>query len=199
MTGVQTCALPIFGADHIADLQTRAGVRAADADDYDARRALLLDRERQGVRHVHLSDAGDDGPDAVLQQATFEFGCGGDEQAHSRYSRSLLLSSSTYFVFLVAVFFLYWPLARNRAVALGLILFANYFFYARWDLVYLILIPAASTFDFLVGLGLQKSQRPGVRRLLVTASILMNVALLGFSKYVPFVLENWSEIGRAHV
>jgi len=57
----------------------------------------------------------------------------------------MLLSSSLYFVFLVAVFFLYWPVARVRALSLGVLLFANYFFYAKWDLFYLWLIPAAST------------------------------------------------------
>ena len=31
-----------------------------------------------------------------------------------------------------------------RALALGVLLFANYFFYAKWDMVYLILIPAAA-------------------------------------------------------
>lgn len=95
-------------------------------------------------------------------------------------------------MFLVAVFFLYWPLARKRAVALAVILFANYFFYARWDLAYLVLIPAASTFDFLIGLGLQKAQRSWARRMLVSASIGMNLGLLAFFKYVPFVLENWA-------
>ena len=49
----------------------------------------------------------------------------------------MLSSSSSYFVFLVAIFFLYWPVARNRALALAAILFANYFFYAKWDLFYL--------------------------------------------------------------
>jgi len=61
-----------------------------------------------------------------------------------RVSWKLLLSSSTYFVFLVAIFLLYWPLARVRAVALAVILLANYFFYAKWDLHYLALIPAAA-------------------------------------------------------
>jgi hypothetical protein len=40
----------------------------------------------------------------------------------------LLLSSSTYFIFLAAIFFLYWPLSRVRSLALGVLLFANYFF-----------------------------------------------------------------------
>ena len=105
----------------------------------------------------------------------------------------MLLSSPTYFVFLVAVFFLYWPLARWRALSLGVILFANYFFYARWDLTYLILIPAASTLDFLVGLGLQSAERNWVRRGLVTFSVLMNVGILAFYKYMPFLLGNWAE------
>ena len=105
----------------------------------------------------------------------------------------MLLSSPTYFVFLVAVFFLYWPLARWRALSLGVILFANYFFYARWDLTYLILIPAASTLDFLVGLGLQRAKQKWLRRALVTFSILMNVGILAFYKYMPFLLQNWSE------
>jgi alginate O-acetyltransferase complex protein AlgI len=104
----------------------------------------------------------------------------------------LLLSSSTYFIFLGAIFLLYWPLSRVRALALSAILFANYFFYARWDLAYLVLIPAASSLDFLFGLGLQRYQNKAVRRLLVTASILMNVGMLAFFKYMPFFLENWS-------
>ena len=65
-------------------------------------------------------------------------------------------------------------------------LFANYFFYARWDLVYLALIPAASTCDFLIGLGLQHFQnRPPLRRLLVTLSIAINLGLLASVKYQP--------------
>ncbi len=104
----------------------------------------------------------------------------------------MLLSSSTYFVFLVAVFFLYWPLARWRASALAVVLFANYFFFARWDLIYLVLIPAASMVDFTIGLGLQNFQSKPARRMLVTLSIVMNVGLLAFFKYMPFVFENWS-------
>ena len=104
----------------------------------------------------------------------------------------MLLSSSTYFVFLVAVFFLYWPLARWRASAMALILFANYFFFARWDLIYLILIPVASTIDFTIGLGLQSFKSKPVRRLLVTLSIVMNLGMLAFFKYMPFLFENWA-------
>jgi len=104
----------------------------------------------------------------------------------------LLQSSSTYFVFLVAVFALYWPVSRLRTLTLAVVLFANYFFYAKWDLFYLALIPAVSSCDYVFGLGLQYSQNKIVRRVLVSASILMNVGLLAAFKYMPFFLQNWS-------
>lgn len=97
----------------------------------------------------------------------------------------MLLSSSTYFIFLGAIFLLYWPLARVRALALAVILLANYFFYAKWDLHYLALIPIASTCDFFLGLGLQSSRSTMVRRALVTASIVMNIGLLAVLRYAP--------------
>jgi alginate O-acetyltransferase complex protein AlgI len=104
----------------------------------------------------------------------------------------LLPYSSTYFLFLGAIFFLYWPVARFRAAALAVILFANYFFYARWSLTLLALIPAASSIDYLLGLGLQYSESGAVRRMLVTASLAMNLGILAFYKYIPFFLGNWA-------
>ena len=104
----------------------------------------------------------------------------------------MVLSSSAYFIFLVGVFFLYWPLARIRALGLGVILLANYFFYAKWDLFYLFLIPAASTCDFLIALALQHSKASALRRALVTLSVLMNLGILASFKYMPFFLENYT-------
>ena len=104
----------------------------------------------------------------------------------------MVLSSSAYFIFLVGVFFLYWPVARFRAFSLAVILFANYFFYAKWDLFYLALIPAASTCDFLIALALQRFKPPALRRVLVSLSVLLNLGILASFKYMPFFLENYS-------
>jgi alginate O-acetyltransferase complex protein AlgI len=97
----------------------------------------------------------------------------------------MLLSTPAYFTFLVAIFFAYWLAARYRLGALAVIVFANYFFYARWDLAYLGLIPAASTCDFFLGQAIDRSQRPAVRRALVTLSIALNVGLIASVKYLP--------------
>ncbi len=106
----------------------------------------------------------------------------------------MLLSSSIYFVFLIGVFLLYWPLQRFRAASLAVLLFANYFFYAKWDLFYLGLIPAASFVDYLIGLGLGTARQKWARRLLVMASIGMNLGILASFKYMPFFLGAWAGV-----
>jgi D-alanyl-lipoteichoic acid acyltransferase DltB (MBOAT superfamily) len=108
----------------------------------------------------------------------------------------MLLSSSAYFIFLIAIFFLYWPLARVRALSLAVILFANYFFYAKWDLFYLALIPAASTCDYLVALGMGATTRSWLRRLLLLCSVGLNVGMLVSLKYMPFFLGSWAAVTR---
>ena len=55
---------------------------------------------------------------------------------------------------------------------------SNYFFYARWDMNYLLLIPAASTIDYFLGRGLMASREQGFRRVLLGISVLLNVGLL---------------------
>ena len=106
----------------------------------------------------------------------------------------MLLTSSAYFFFLVLVFLLYWPASRLRAAGLGVILLANYFFYAKWDLFYLALIPVASTCDFLIGFYLGRTTVPFHRRLLVSLSVFFNLGLLATFKYMPFFLENWAKL-----
>jgi D-alanyl-lipoteichoic acid acyltransferase DltB (MBOAT superfamily) len=104
----------------------------------------------------------------------------------------MLLTSSVYFVFLTAIFLLYWPLARWRAASLTVLLFANYYFYAKWDLFYLGLIPAASLSDYLIGRGLGAARTSWLRRGLVGLSLAMNLGILATFKYMPFFLSTWA-------
>src|SRR5579872_970143 len=97
------------------------------------------------------------------------------------------LTSPDYFVLLATLFFLYWSVRRARLAAISVILFANYFFYAKWDIVYLAIIPAAATCDFFLGSLIYRAKSQAVRRLGVTASILINIGLIVSSKYIPFI------------
>ena len=100
----------------------------------------------------------------------------------------LAAGSSTYFIFVAAVFFVYWTAPQTRLLRLAIILLANYFFCARYGLFYLALLPACSTVDFLVGLGLMRSRHAAVRRLLVGVSIAVNLALLVGSRHMGAVI-----------
>src|SRR5882672_9602605 len=104
----------------------------------------------------------------------------------------MLLSTPSYFTFLVIIFFCFWLVKRFRFGGLAVIVFANYFFYARWDLIYLALIPAASTCDFLIGHALGRAENPILRRVLVTLSIVGNVGLIASMKYVPLLLDTYA-------
>ena len=104
----------------------------------------------------------------------------------------MLNTSSAYFVFLAGVFFCYWAVARWRLPALAVVLGANYFFYARWDLFYLTLIPLASMVDYLAGRGMQSSKRVWWRRVLLGLSLVTNLAILGSLKYMPIWDRNWA-------
>ena len=101
----------------------------------------------------------------------------------------MLPSTPEYFWFLMVLFFAYWLLSRLRFAGLALILLANYFFFAKWGLIYLAIIPAAGTIDYLIGHSLERSSSKGVRRSLVVASILMNVGLIAAGKYLPFFTQ----------
>ncbi len=100
----------------------------------------------------------------------------------------MLLFSSAYFTFLIAIFLLYWPLQRIRAAGLAILLLANYFFYAKWGLIYLAAIPLASTSDYLIALAMERSTALTKRRLLLALSVALNIGMLIASRKLGFAL-----------
>jgi len=93
----------------------------------------------------------------------------------------MLLSTAPFFVFYLSVWLLYWLLARSQTSRLFLLFAANLFFLSKFGLLYF-LLPAAATVDFLVGLGLARTDRlgegKGTRRVLLAISLVLNVGLL---------------------
>jgi D-alanyl-lipoteichoic acid acyltransferase DltB (MBOAT superfamily) len=90
----------------------------------------------------------------------------------------MLPSTPEYYCFLVLVFLAFWSLRRFRLACILLVCTANLFFYAKWGLIYLVLIPGAATGDFLIGRALGRSQNPLIRRLLISCSVLINIGLI---------------------
>ena len=102
----------------------------------------------------------------------------------------MLLSTAPFFVFYLSVWLLYWLLARSRTGRLFVLLLANLFFLSKFGLLYF-LMPVAATVDFLVGLGLARTDRlgegKGARRMLLAVSLVLNVGLLAGTKILSAV------------
>ncbi|MGO9095107.1 MAG: MBOAT family O-acyltransferase [Bryobacteraceae bacterium] len=96
----------------------------------------------------------------------------------------MVLTAPTFFVFLAIVFFLHWTVAPWRILRLTVLLFASYFFLARFGLWYLLLIPAAGTLDFVAGLALERLKAQSPRRLIVAFSVAMNLGIMLAVRYV---------------
>jgi alginate O-acetyltransferase complex protein AlgI len=90
----------------------------------------------------------------------------------------MLPSTPEYYCFLILIFLAFWSLRRFRVACMALVCAANLFFYAKWGFIYLILIPCAATCDFSIGRAMARSQSAGVRRLLVSCSLLINTGLI---------------------
>jgi D-alanyl-lipoteichoic acid acyltransferase DltB (MBOAT superfamily) len=97
----------------------------------------------------------------------------------------MLVTSLDYYFFLTLVFFAFWMVRARGAAPLALVCAANLFFYSRWGLAYLVLIPAASFIDYSLARRISASSGAVVRRVAVSASVMLNLGLIAICRYVP--------------
>ena len=104
----------------------------------------------------------------------------------------MLFNSIDFAIFLPIVFLLYWFVTNNNLKLQNLlIVIASYVFYGWWDWKFLGLIAFSSFVDYLVGVGLSRTDDPMKRKILLWISILINLGFLGFFKYYNFFLDNF--------
>jgi len=106
----------------------------------------------------------------------------------------VLFATYTFAVFLAVVWTLH-ALLPQRGRQL-LLLVASYVFYCWETPFYGLLILASTVLDYLVGRGLERTERPLGRRLLLLCSLVGNLGLLGFFKYGDFIGGNLVGLGR---
>jgi alginate O-acetyltransferase complex protein AlgI len=103
----------------------------------------------------------------------------------------VLFNSSDYVLFLPLVLLLYLLLQRVGLRAQNaLLLLASYTFYGWWDWRFLGLLFGTTLNDYLVGIGLERTQNPARRRALILLSIGVNLGVLGFFKYYNFFVSS---------
>src|SRR6202789_4505091 len=98
--------------------------------------------------------------------------------------------SPAFFAFAPIVVPLYWACYRWKQARLCILLLANTFFLARLAWFYPILLLAAASIDFLVGLDLERIPRERTNPPLipVSVSVILNVGLLTATKFIPVVM-----------
>ncbi len=95
--------------------------------------------------------------------------------------------SESYLVFLAGVLAVYWLLPWHR-LRVWLLLAASFSFYACWNHWLAALIGVSTVVDYLLARGMDATDAPRLRRLLLAVSILANLGLLCYFKYANFFL-----------
>jgi alginate O-acetyltransferase complex protein AlgI len=104
----------------------------------------------------------------------------------------MLFNSIDFAIFLPIVFLLYWFVTnKNLKLQNLLIVVSSYVFYSWWDWRFLSLIIFSTIVDFTVGQKLINEENQHKRKVLLWASIIVNLGFLGFFKYYNFFLENF--------
>lgn len=107
----------------------------------------------------------------------------------------MLFNTSIFFIFLLITFVFYWFSAKyNNNLSKLILLTASYIFYGWWDWRFLILIVISSITDFLLGKYLFRSPKKSTRKLLLAASLLVNIGILFFFKYFNFFIDSFQAV-----
>src|SRR5215218_5745299 len=101
----------------------------------------------------------------------------------------MLFVTQKFLVFFLIVFAAYWAIPWNRP-RVWLLLVASYYFYYCFNQWLALVVATSSVADYLIARGMDATGRPALRRLLLVSSLVMNLGLLCYFKYVNFFLES---------
>jgi D-alanyl-lipoteichoic acid acyltransferase DltB (MBOAT superfamily) len=100
----------------------------------------------------------------------------------------MIFNSVTYLLFLLIVVALYWLLPRRPR--LWMIFISSLVFYGFWKVEFLPVMLLSVVTDYFVALRMPRARRLSGRRKLLAVSLIVNMALLFYFKYLLFFAEN---------
>lgn len=105
----------------------------------------------------------------------------------------MIFNSVTYLVFLTAAICLYWVLPRRPR--LWMILLSSVLFYAFWRPEFVLVMLGSALVDYGVGRRLATTSRREARRALLVLSLVTNLGLLLYFKYLYFIVGSvWTTL-----
>jgi alginate O-acetyltransferase complex protein AlgI len=108
----------------------------------------------------------------------------------------MLFCTQAFLLFFTVVFLVYWALPWQRA-RVWLLLAASFYFYANWNRWLAIVVCLSGTMDYLIARGMDATQRPRRRKMLLIVSVVGNLAVLLYFKYANFFLRSLEEALQA--
>ncbi len=108
-----------------------------------------------------------------------------------------MVFNSLLFVAFIGVVLIVSRSSLGWSVRKGFLTAASYAFYAAWNPLFCLLILFSTLVDWRIGLKLEASERPGLRKSLVTISLAVNLGLLGVFKYGQFLTDNSIALANA--
>src|SRR5712664_2600513 len=106
----------------------------------------------------------------------------------------MLFTNGMYYIFLIAVFFVYWAVARRIRLRIVFLLAVSCFFYAVSGGRALLLLVAISAIDFTTTRLMDRSDDRTWRRRLLLLSLTMDIGALCVFKYVNFFIQSASGV-----
>ena len=100
----------------------------------------------------------------------------------------MLFNSIEFLLFLPIVLIIFYAVQHKFRVFV--LLAASYYFYLSWNPIYILLIFAFTFTDYFAGIFLSNNEKPLSRKLILGFSIILNIGLLVYFKYINFVIEN---------
>jgi len=105
----------------------------------------------------------------------------------------MIFTSFEFALFFVAVLLIRGVFTTLQGEKLFLV-FASYVFYMSWNVYYAGLIFSASCCDYILGNRIAGANTTGERRAFLVASLVMNLGILTYFKYSPFIIETTASL-----
>jgi alginate O-acetyltransferase complex protein AlgI len=101
-----------------------------------------------------------------------------------------------YLFFFLGIFTVYWLMPWHR-VRLWLLIAASFYFYARWNPWLAVLVSGTTVMDYFIARGMDATASARLRKLLLIASLVVNLGLLCYFKYANFFLDSLRDALRS--